>query len=242
MKPLGGRDRLLIAVLEMARVERFVARSFGAAGRPLACRASLARAFLANRAVDDHAFARSAAYGRALAAFVRLGAGRRTAERGHVQSRVCRVRGGVAARASACVADRGAPGGSAGRPYLARQQRHSCARAAGADRATREAREAPQAWSRAQGRAPAAQCRQVAEPAGTAADHVTHRHTRRSAMILSYRHQAKCPCSARAIGVITRSDAVTSCISTWPMAISRSAASRPARISTTAKSPCPWRR
>ena len=45
--PLGERDRLLIAVLEMARVERFVARSVGTAGRPLACRASLARAFVA---------------------------------------------------------------------------------------------------------------------------------------------------------------------------------------------------
>ena len=36
---------MLIAVLEMAEVERFIARSFGSAGRPLACRASLARAF-----------------------------------------------------------------------------------------------------------------------------------------------------------------------------------------------------
>jgi hypothetical protein len=45
--PLGERDRLFVAVLEMARVERFVARSVGSAGRPLACRASLARAFVA---------------------------------------------------------------------------------------------------------------------------------------------------------------------------------------------------
>lgn len=45
--PLGERDRLLVAVLELARVERFVARSVGLAGRPLACQASLARAFVA---------------------------------------------------------------------------------------------------------------------------------------------------------------------------------------------------
>lgn len=45
--PLGERERLFVAVLEMARVERFVTRSVGLAGRPLACRASLARAFVA---------------------------------------------------------------------------------------------------------------------------------------------------------------------------------------------------
>lgn len=45
--PLGERDRLFVTVLEMARLERFVPRSFGRVGRPLACRASLARAFVA---------------------------------------------------------------------------------------------------------------------------------------------------------------------------------------------------
>ena len=45
--PLGERERLFVAGLELARVERFVARSAGSAGRPLACRASLARAFVA---------------------------------------------------------------------------------------------------------------------------------------------------------------------------------------------------
>ncbi len=47
MGPLGERHRLLVAALEMARVKWFVARSEGLAGRPLACRASLARAFVA---------------------------------------------------------------------------------------------------------------------------------------------------------------------------------------------------
>jgi hypothetical protein len=45
--PLGERDLLFVAVLEMARLERFVPRSFGGVGRPPACRVSLARAFVA---------------------------------------------------------------------------------------------------------------------------------------------------------------------------------------------------
>ena len=45
--PLSERDRLFVTVLEMARFERFVPRSFGRVGRPLACRVSLARAFVA---------------------------------------------------------------------------------------------------------------------------------------------------------------------------------------------------
>lgn len=44
---LGPRHRLLVTVLEFARIERFVAASGYWLGRPPACRAALARAFLA---------------------------------------------------------------------------------------------------------------------------------------------------------------------------------------------------
>jgi hypothetical protein len=44
---LGPRHRLLVTVLEFARIERFVAASGHWLGRPPACRAALARAFLA---------------------------------------------------------------------------------------------------------------------------------------------------------------------------------------------------
>ena len=45
--PLGSHHRLLVTALEFARVERFVPASSHWAGRPPACRAALARAFLA---------------------------------------------------------------------------------------------------------------------------------------------------------------------------------------------------
>jgi hypothetical protein len=50
--PLGPRHRLLVTALEFSRIERFVAASGHWAGRPPACRAALARAFLAKAVFD----------------------------------------------------------------------------------------------------------------------------------------------------------------------------------------------
>lgn len=49
---LGPRHRLLVTVLEFARIERFVGASGHWLGRPLACRAALARAFLAKAVLE----------------------------------------------------------------------------------------------------------------------------------------------------------------------------------------------
>ena len=49
---LGPHHRLLVTVLEFARIERFVAASGHWLGRPPACRAALARAFLAKAVLE----------------------------------------------------------------------------------------------------------------------------------------------------------------------------------------------
>ena len=51
--PLGERHRLFVSVLELARIEIYLHLSSYVLWRPLACRASLAHAFLAKAMFDQ---------------------------------------------------------------------------------------------------------------------------------------------------------------------------------------------
>jgi hypothetical protein len=179
----------------MARLERFVPRSFGRVGRPLACRVSLARAFVAKVVFEiatttllverlriDRRLRRlcgwervgelpsEATFSRAFAAF----AASTLPERAHAAvieaSQAARLMGHIA-RDSSAIPARERP------PRLVRQ----------AKPAKRQKRGRPR---KSEGLAGG---NQAAPPLGTTADDVARSDARRSAAGLQHRHQAVRP-------------------------------------------------
>ena len=241
--PLSERDRLFVTVLEMARLERFVLRSFGRVGRPLACRASLARAFVAKVVFEIATTTLLVERLRVDRRLRRLCGWERVGELPS-EATFSRAFAGFAAstlpeRAHAAVIEASQAGRLIG--HIARDSTAIAVR----ERPPRLVRPAKPAKRQKRGRPRKSEAR----PAVT-------KPPRRLALQPTMSLEAMLADLPRACSIgtplvsagggtprdITKSGAATSCMSMLPMATSRSAACSPARTCTTAKSPFRWRR